>query len=396
MKRRAFLTNTGLAVLGSMTFPNFLKGIKLGDELDDRRALVVIQLGGGNDGLNMIVPFANDIYYRERPTLSLGKAEVLKLNDDSGLNAQMAALLPFYHNGEMLIINDVGYPEPDRSHFRSMDIWQSGSASNERINTGWLGRFADQVEGPLVKHHLLELNDKLSLAVKGKTYKALAFQNANNFYHTTREPFFTDAATMHQHQHDHHKVSYLYHTLADAQLSAAAIKEKLNFQHSSFIYPKEPLANQLKHVAELIQANIGTKAYYVGMSGFDTHVQQKGIQNKRLKSLAESLAVFISDLKRNKNFDNTLVMVFSEFGRRVKENAAGGTDHGTANNVLLLGGQLKKKGMLNDINNLSDLDEGDLKYKVDFRNIYGTILDRWLDTPASNVLSGGINYLNFI
>ncbi len=394
MKRRNFLKQSALASTAALV-PSFLKAFGGEQILGSRsgKILVVIQLSGGNDGLNTIVPFQNDIYYKNRPKLAVRKNEVLRLTDELGFNPALKSLRGLYDNGMMSIINSVGYPNPNRSHFRSMDIWHTASDSNEYLSSGWLGRYLDSdCQDCQSPYHALELDDSLSLAMKGKERTGFAANNPQQLLKATSNKFLKAVA-----QHDHHheeQVAYLYKTMIDTQNSANYLAGKAKTHKSSVNYPNNGFAKDLKQIAELITADSDTKIYYVSLGGFDTHANQKSKQERLLKNYAEGVSAFVKDLKQNGLFDDTLIMTFSEFGRRVKQNASGGTDHGTANNLFLMGGQLKKQGFYNTAPQLTDLDKGDLKYEIDFRSIYASILDDWLDADARQILSGLFDKVN--
>src|ERR1700753_522498 len=199
MKRRDFLKNTALAS-GALLVPAFLKPLEAlaGSQLSGHKNLVIIQLSGGNDGLNTIVPYGNDIYYQKRNTIAINKTDIITLDDMQGLNPSLSALKELYDQGWMSIINSVGYPNPDRSHFRSMDIWQTGSESSQFLTTGWIGRYLDSSCQTCRKPYTaFEVDDTLSLAMKGATMKGIAVQDANKLYQETREPFFKDLVREH-------------------------------------------------------------------------------------------------------------------------------------------------------------------------------------------------------
>ncbi|MGB1217425.1 MAG: DUF1501 domain-containing protein [Saprospiraceae bacterium] len=396
MKRRDFIKNAGLASTALM-IPSFLRSSSFSNLLSSRsgKTLVVIQLSGGNDGLNTIIPFEDDLYYNARPSLGIPKNEVVKLTDFQGFNPALSALRNIYDNGEISIVNSVGYPNPDRSHFRSMDIWHTASDSSEYLSTGWLGRYLDSECQSCKAYHALEMDDTLSLSLKGINTSGFAMSNPDRLKRATKNPFLKKVAE-HNHDHDHEEVAYLYKTMIDTQSSADYLFEKSKVHQSKIEYPQTPFAKDLKQVAELMTADTDVKIYYVTLSGFDTHAGQKNTQNRLFKQYAEGVDAFVKDLKRNGLFDDTLLMTFSEFGRRVKQNAGGGTDHGTANNLFLMGGKLKKAGIYNDAPNLSDLDKGDLKYQVDFRNIYSNILTDWLDANPKQVLGQHFDSLRLI
>ena len=394
MDRRSFIKRTSLAS-AALWIPNFLKPLE-NFVADEYRNLVIIQLSGGNDGLNTVIPFENDIYYNSRKTISIAKNSVLKLNDQLGFHPAMTGLQNLYNDGLMCVINSVGYPNPNRSHFRSMDIWQSATAANEYKNTGWIGRYLDSSCSECSHPYLaLELDQTLSLALKGEGKKGIAVNNPQQLYNETREPFFKQLKDLSS-DHDHDNVAYLYKTMAETYASAEYIFETSKTYKNSFEYPKNNLAKQLKEVATFINSGLKTRVYYASMGGFDTHVGQVDRQEKLLGDFSESVSAFIGDLKSTDKLKDTTVMVFSEFGRRVNQNASNGTDHGTANNVFILGSSLKKQGFYNAAPDLANLDAGDLIYQVDFRNIYATLLNNWLKVDGSTVLGKNFDYLNFV
>ncbi len=392
--RRNFLKMSALAS-GSALVPAFLKGLP-GDIFNpyDGKVLVIVQLSGGNDGLNTIVPYRNDLYHKYRPSIGYKKEQILKLNDELGLNPAMAALKSIYDQGQLSILNGVGYPNPNRSHFRSMDIWQTGSSATENLSTGWIGRYLDNHCQGCVPHYALEVDDTVSLALKGREVSGFAMGNPKSLRKTTSGQFLKEVAQSKHHKDEH--TSYLYKMLTNTQESAKYLYDKTKIYKSGIAYPNGRFGKDLKQVAELIIAQTNAKIYYVNLSGFDTHANQKGQQERLLKQYAEGMKAFMKDMKQNRRANDVLVMTFSEFGRRVKQNASRGTDHGTANSVFLMGGNLKQQGIYNDIPSLMDLDNGDLKYTLDFRNIYATILRKWMDTSPSSVLGQSFESLNII
>lgn len=401
MKRRDFLTKTALAS-GAFMIPAFLKPFEsfAMDQISGFKNLVIIQLSGGNDGLNTVIPYTNDIYYQKRKTISIPQANVVTLNDTLGLNPNLSALKEIYDQGLMSIINSVGYPNPDRSHFRSMDIWQTASDANQFLTTGWIGRYLDSnCQTCKTPYTAIEVDDTLSLAMKGDTMKGIAVQNPGRLYQTTREPFFKDLVQDKQHDDAHlneDNLGYLYKTMAETYSSADYIQQTSKTYKITAQYPATGLANQLKTVSQFINSGMQTRIYYVSLGGFDTHVGQQDQQGRQLKIYGDAVAAFVKDLKATGKLDDTLIMTFSEFGRRVEQNASNGTDHGTANNVFVFGGKLSKAGFYNDGPNLTDLDSGDLKYQVDFRDIYATLLDKWLDVNNTQILTKNFAGLNFI
>lgn len=382
----------------SIFVPAFLKAYQPKNLFNSRsgKILVIVQLSGGNDGLNTVIPYRNDIYYQQRPTLAIQKNEVLQVSDQLGLNPVLSPLQSLYDDGLLSIVNNVGYPNPDRSHFRSMDIWHTASESNEYLSTGWLGRYLDSsCQGCEAAHHALEVDDELSLALKGQQKKGFAMSNPQQLKRQTNNPLLKHLAGQNHHDHEEN-VAYLYKIMADTYSSADYLSEKAKTYSSKMTYPVSAFGKRLKQIAELISADTDTRIYYVSLSGFDTHVNQKNQQERLLKQYAEGMKAFVKDLKQNGLLDDTLIMTFSEFGRRVKQNASRGTDHGTANNLFLIGGKLKQPGFYNEGPDLSALDKGDLIYRVDFRDVYATILDKWLESNSRKILNDSFQGLNFI
>jgi uncharacterized protein (DUF1501 family) len=395
IRRREFLQIGSLAT-ASMMMPKFLKAFEKPRMVPPgNKVVVVIQFSGGNDGLNTVIPVTNDIYYRERQTIGIAKDKALSLTGDVGLNPALEAFKGLYDDGSLAIMNSVGYPNPDRSHFRSMDIWQSGSASNEFVSTGWIGRYLDaQCHGCDKPTQGLELDDTLSLALKGKSSKGLAFKDPRRLYSTSNEKFYKDINAAHTGTEE--TVDYLYKTMSETLSSADYIYNQSKLHPTSQVYPSTELGKNMKTIASLILSDINTKVYYVSLGSFDTHVGQEQKQKQLFTELNDAVKAFTTDLKNNNRFQDVLMMTFSEFGRRVSQNASNGTDHGTANNMFFISGGLKEKGLLNAMPDLADLNEGDLKHKVDFKNVYATVLNKWLGTDDKMVLGKQFDYLNFI
>ena len=376
--------------------PKFLKAFEKPRMVPPgNKVVVVIQFSGGNDGLNTVIPVRNDIYYRERPKLGIAKNDALLLTDETGLNPALQAFKGLYDDGSLAIMNSVGYPNPDRSHFRSMDIWHSASESNEYVNTGWLGRYLDaQCKGCDKPTQVMELDDVLSLALKGEENKGLAFKDPRKLYNTSNGRFLKDVNA--DHKTGEETIDYLYKTMSATLSSADYIYQQSRVHPTSQTYPNTNLGKDLKTIASLIFSDINTKVYYVSLGSFDTHVNQDNQQKRLFTELNDAVQAFTTDLKNNNRFDDVLMMTFSEFGRRVSQNASNGTDHGTANNMFFISGGLKEKGLLNAMPDLTDLNEGDLKHKVDFKNVYATVLNKWLAADDKMILGNKYSHLNFI
>ncbi len=395
IKRKQFLQIGSLAT-ASMMMPKFLKAFEKPKMVPPgNKVVVVIQFSGGNDGLNTVIPVRNDIYYRERPMLGIAKDKALLLTDETGLNPALEAFKGLYDDGSLAIMNSVGYPNPDRSHFRSMDIWHSASESNQYVSTGWLGRYLDaQCKGCDKPTQAMELDDILSLALKGDENKGLAFKDPKKLFNTSNGRFLKDINS--DHKNGEETIDYLYKTMSATLSSADYIYQQSKVHPTSQTYPNSNLGKDLKTIASLILSDINTKVYYVSLGSFDTHVAQQNQQKRLFTELNDAVKAFTADLKSNGRFNDVLMMTFSEFGRRVTQNASNGTDHGTANNMFFISGGLKEKGVLNAMPDLSDLNDGDLKHKVDFKNVYATVLNKWLGADDKMILGSKYSQLNFI
>ncbi len=407
MKRRDFiqvmLPLAGLPVVWPMwSFARPLsrgKGQRAFNYPADGRVLVLVQLAGGNDGLNCVVPYRNDIYYRERPQIALAANEVIPLNDEVGLNNALSPLQPLYDAGNLAVVQGVGYPNPDRSHFRSTDIWLTGSGSEEVESTGWLGRYFDLVcpdgeacgtFGPPA----IQIGLNSSLALLGRDQKGIALQNPLEFYQLVSrqggghdpqpqpEPL-TPAGR---------ELEFLRDTAASAFQFAGEIVQAYQSKENLVGYPDESLAQQLAIVARMIAGGLSTRVYIVSLRGFDTHANQTGVHRTLLSRLAAALAVFQQDLENLGVAGRVAGVCFSEFGRRVKQNASQGTDHGTAAPMFLFGRPVSG-GVHGAHPSLGALENGDLKHLIDYRQIYATLLDQWLAGDPAAVLEENFTQL---
>ena len=394
IKRKEFLQIGSLAS-ASLMMPKFLKAFEKPSLVPPgNKVMVVLQFSGGNDGLNTVIPIRNDIYYKSRPKLGIPKGQALQVTDEAGLNPALPYFKELFDEGSLGIMNNVGYPNPDRSHFRSMDIWQSASESNEYITTGWLGRYLDaQCSGCSKPTQTLEIDDVLSLAMKGESLKGLALKDPKQLFNSSNEKYFREINA--SHDHEEAAVDYLYKTLSETLNSADYIYEQSRRHPSSQAYPATQLGKNLKTITSLVLSDINTKVYYVSLGSFDTHVNQESQQKRLFTELNDAITSFVKDLKNNNRFQDVTIMTFSEFGRRVAQNASGGTDHGTANNMFFISGGLKKKGLLNPMADLNDLNQGDLKHTVDFKSVYATMLHNWLGANDEKIL-GKYGVMDFV
>ncbi|MBL7724343.1 MAG: DUF1501 domain-containing protein [Chitinophagaceae bacterium] len=397
IKRKEFIQIGSLAT-ASLMVPKFLKAFEgKSMVLPGNKVIVILQLSGGNDGLNTVIPFRNDLYYKARPKLGIAKDKALSVTDEAGLHPALTGFKELYDDGSLAILNNVGYPNPDRSHFRSMDIWHTASQSHEYWTNGWVGRYLDaQCNGCDKPTQAIELDDVLSLALKGEDIKGIAVKDPRRLYGTANEKFFRDVMKNHKDEAGEQPVDYLYKTMAETLSSADYIFQQSRMHPTNAEYPKTELGNSLKTIASLIYSEINTKVYYVSLGSFDTHINQDAQQQRLFTEMNDAVKAFVKDLKQQHRFEDVMLFTFSEFGRRVNQNASNGTDHGTANNMFLVSGGLKQKGVLNPLPDLSDLNEGDLKYNVDFKNVYATMLKKWLNADDKAILLKQYEYMSFI
>ena len=396
INRKTFIRSGSLAT-ASIMIPRFLQAFEHPAAVPQgNKVVVVIQLSGGNDGLNTVIPVRNDIYYRERQQLGIRRTDALPLTDEAGLHPALTAFRALHEEGHLAVYNGVGYPNPDKSHFRSMDIWHSASDSNVILQTGWLGRYLDaKCAGSSRPTKALEVDDTLSLALKGEQVKGLAVTDPRRLFTSSGDAWLKAQMAAHQ-THEEAPVDYLYKTMAQTLSSAEYIYRQSRQHPTSANYPDTELAKGLKTIASLIYSEIDTKVYYISLGSFDTHVNQDAQQRRLFNELNGAVKAFTDDLKANGRFDDLLLFTFSEFGRRVKQNASNGTDHGKANNMFLISGALKKQGLLNPLPDLSRLDDGDIAHTLDFRQVYATVLEKWLETVAQPILGKKFGMLDFI
>jgi len=404
--RRVFLQK-GLTLLAvAPTIPTFLDQtvMALNNPLDskltqqtsgkDGKILVVVQLSGGNDGLSTVIPYGDDVYYQQRNAISHPADKVLKIDGYLGLHPNLTSLKSMYDSGDLAIVQGVGYPNPNRSHFRSMDIWQSAQPEIQQPSTGWIGRYFDNTCPGCDPHVGVAIGETLPLAMQGEKVLPLSFERPDSYRYTGRDK--TDYVKLNQAQLPPtittpreitagDQLDFLHRTAMDAQLSSEEILRLTRSHSSPQPYPANEFGNGLKTIAAMIAGGLPTRVYYVALSGFDTHAQQLNRHDALMKQLSDGLGAFWSDLKQQKNNDRVMLMTFSEFGRRVQSNASGGTDHGAAAPMFVMGSGIQQ-GIVSRHPSLNDLDQGDLKYVVDFRSVYASILQNWLNTPSKPIL----------
>ena len=374
MDRRDFLKYTSLiATAGAMPLltPELLLGATTG-----QRIVVLVELKGGNDGFNTLIPFKDELYYRYRPRIAIQQRQVLSLDNAVGLHPRMKPLMPIWNSGKMAWIQGVGYPNPILSHFRSMDIWDSASNSNQFIEDGWLSRVL-----PRFKQGLHGIALDRGQATLGPLYShnlnCITMQDPKTFLSQIKrtrdvQPSRLTPAIAH--------VSQVQHQLFE---TGQQLKTKMGRKpkRSGVSFSKGVLGHSLESVAEMIISGIDAPVYKVTQDGFDTHSGQRGSQDNGLYHLANGLASFQKAMQHAGRWDDILVVTYSEFGRRAKENRGGGTDHGTASSHIILGGRVRG-GIYGNHPDFSRLDaNGNVRHTTDFRSIYGTIAQRWWQQP---------------
>ena len=421
--RREFLRRTVLGSSLAWTVPAFLANTFSALQAEaadsaiqtatgrDANILVVLQMAGGNDGINTVVPFANDFYHKARPTIGLKAAEVLKLNDAVGLHGAMKGFKSLYDAGQLSVIQGVGYPNPNRSHFRSTEIWQTASDSDRVEKNGWIGRYFDNAcpgADPAVG---VTIGSQLPQAFFAAKPKGIVFSNPQNYRFMakgadTEESYkkLNELEMSSPLPEDNsggsigmlpagmpmtggRAVDFISRTALDAQHSSDEVRAIAARVQNQAEYPGSQLGTSLKLVAKLIGGGLPTRIYYVSQGGYDTHTNQLGSQQRLLGDLADSVKSFVDDMNAQGNLPRVLVMTFSEFGRRVSENANGGTDHGAAAPMFVIGEKVKA-GLLGRYPSLApaDLYQGDVKYNVDFRSVYAGVLENWLKTKSAPIL----------
>lgn len=424
--RREFL-NRGLTLVSAgATVPMFLdrtawavaspNDAPLVQRKSNGRILVVLQLAGGNDGLNTVVPFENDRYYAARPRIAVAKKDVLRINDEIGLNPEAAGLKSLYDDGLMSIVQGVGYPNPNRSHFVATDIWSTGDPT-EAMHSGWIGRYFDcsckGTDRPDPKRGIA-ITPEAPLAMQGNRFAPVSFASPNELtwrgpgargrgmdaFEELNKASGQGAAKDGAPTDESSALAYLQRAAMDARTSADEIQAaagaggQARRGRGGRGRRNNALENDLQMVRRMIRAGLETSVYYVSLGGFDTHANQPGRHNGLMRQLADALKEFVAGLKKDGLLDRVLVMTFSEFGRRVAENGSQGTDHGAAAPLFVIGGGVKPgvHGAHPSLES-SKLDNGDLKWTTDFRSVYAAVLNDWLKADSGKILGAKFDAL---
>ena len=366
--------------------------------------LVVIQLTGGNDYLNTLIPYGDPLYYDNRTNVGIPQAEVLPINDYVGLHPAASAIKDLYDDGKVAIINGVGYPTPNRSHFRSMDIWHT--CEPDKVgNEGWLGRVIRDID-PKSENVLTGVNFgrglPRALALSGVPVASVAvLETYAVLTGITGEPERSEALDVFSRMYaptigSGPVMDYLGQTGLDALKGADILKTAPDKYESTVEYAETSIGKNLQGIAKVLTADLGTRIFYTQHGGYDTHANQGPAHPKLWTELSQGISDFYADLREHDKADNVLMFVFTEFGRRVKDNGSG-TDHGSGGMALAIGDPVKG-GLYSEYPSLKaeDLLEGDLHFNFDYRGVYGTMVEKWLGLDAQSVVGGNFEQLGFV
>ncbi|MEO7039545.1 MAG: DUF1501 domain-containing protein [Candidatus Elarobacter sp.] len=369
---------------------------------DPGNVLVVVQMGGGNDGLNTVIPWSDDAYHRVRPAIGIAPNQVLKLDARIGFNPALKGLNELYRRGQVAVLQGVGYPNPNRSHFEATQIWETASPDRPQ-RYGWLGRYLDRRfpagTKPASLFEAVALGDMLPAALVASHVDVPAIGALGAFgYNTGRDlaskqsaGVLYDGARAGQSPY----LAMIAATARDAYHGGDVLRAQTGSYVAKATYANNGFAQQLALAARLIGSSAGSKLVFVSIGSFDTHAGQRAQQDRLLGYLGDGLLAFYTDLAAHGLDKNVLTLTFSEFGRRVEQNASAGTDHGTAMPLFVVGGGVKG-GLYGEHPSLTDLDHGDLKFATDFRAVYATVLERWLGRSAADVIGGSYPTLAFL
>ena len=389
--RRDFLKAASLVALAP-TVPAFLaRAARAAAPRPDARVLVVIQLDGGNDGINTIVPFKDEGYAKYRKALRLPADRLIKLNDGLGFHPSLAVFGKLFEAGHLAVVQGVGYPNPNRSHFESMAIWHTARLDPEgHGDSGWLGRALDAAPRPAdgTPASLFVGAEVPPVALRGRRVAASALARLEDFLLALDDPRPAFAGP----GEGDGVTAFVRRSVLDAYATAGRMAEVARTGGGPLRHPTTALAERLSLIARLLKAGSGARIFYTTQGGYDTHGAQEGVHPGLLTDLAGAVKEFLDGLAAAKLADRVAVLCFSEFGRRVQENASAGTDHGTAGPVFLAGPKVKG-GLVGETPSLLDLDGGDLKMGIDFRRVYATVLEDWLGLPSEKALSAGFERL---
>lgn len=426
------LKTSSLVSLG-VAVPEFVASTAHAAEAGGDNILVVVELSGGNDGLNTVIPYGDDLYHKARPTLRFKKGSLLIVDEHIGLHSQLRALDELRKNGSLAIVQGVGYPNPNRSHFESKDTWHTADPKR-KLKNGWLGRSLNTIkvaEGRIPALHLGA--EKLPLALTGSSagvptfdstkpfglqlsgipgrFQGAVFREAtgrsrsrNSAQQPVRarkppDPRMQSIRELTESSADdaNELLGFVRRTSLRTYATIDTLREIVDERFQRTTYGRSTLQYQLALISGMIAAGFGTRVFYVSLSGFDTHSGQLDAQGRLLAELGGAVGGFFLSLKKSGHAERVVLMTFSEFGRRVRENGSGGTDHGAASNMFVVGPAVKA-GVIGKHPSLKpdQLDHGDLKYHTDFRRVYATLLDGWLGADSRRVLGQAFQPLDLL
>ncbi len=397
--RRQFLNQASLIAL-SPTIPQFLCNAVVGAEATNEKILVVIQLDGGNDGINTLVPYTDEGYRKYRDKLRIPTDNLIKVNEAVGFHPALKPVVELLEDGRLAVVQGVGYPNPNRSHDVSKSIWQTARLDPlEHQTFGWLGRATDQCvqENDQIPHSVLFGDEAMPIALRGRRSTAISLAHLNDLTlsdpstrRSNKQTATLDNALQGRpaNTESNDLLAFARRATLDAYTSSDLIERlKASYASDTAKYPSTALATRMQSIATLIKSGFTTQVYYAIQSGYDTHAAQLPIHSRLLSELAGALKAFHNDLKASGLEDRVITLCFSEFGRRVQEDSSLGTDHGTAGPVFLTGTSIRA-GLIGDPPSLTDLEGGDLKSQFDFRRIYASLLQNWLGLSSQGPLSG--------
>ena len=359
-------------------------------ESDDERRLLLVQLSGGNDGLSTVVPHGDDAYHAARSTTRLETGELHRLDDYRGLHPELVELHARYQSGHVAIVEGVGYPNPNRSHFKALEIWHTADERGRTAGDGWIGRACEAAFGADVEsNRVVHVGDVVPYSVYSGSHPAASLASPAGYRFVKNADELSQATPMERTERSgrSERLAFLRSRMQDAQASSAEIRGVVARYETPVEYPSDDFAASLRIAAALLTSGIGTRVVSVELGKFDTHVDQHDRHTSLMHRLDRGLAAVLADLERSSVGRQTLVLAFSEFGRRVQENGSRGTDHGKAGPMFLMGGRVRG-GLFGEHPSLTSLDEGDLAFTTDFRSVYGEVLAGTFDVDAERVLGG--------
>jgi uncharacterized protein (DUF1501 family) len=395
MDRRDFLKASMLTLVSGVGGPGFLSRTALA-ALGPGKTLVVVQLSGGNDGLNTLVPYTNGAYYAARPSIAIGKTDVLPVSADVGFNPSLKPLMKLWDAGEVAVVQGVGYPNANRSHFESMAIWHSANPNLDANRDGWIGRIAEKYGDPFCATNF---RSSTPLALRTSDVVLPSIASVDSFQIKFPEPInkvFTEFINRPADARENNRAERVRMVTKQMLENTATVQAKVKKYKPGSAYPeKEGFASSLRDISRMIAGEVGPRVFYTQLGGFDNHAGQLNDHPKLLEVLSNALTAFRADLEAQGKADDVTVLVFSEFGRRVTENASAGTDHGQAGLMFVLGKKVKG-GLYGAYPDLEKLENGDLKFNTDFRAVYATALDRWLNIPSKDILGASFPSMGFL